>query len=150
MTEYDLLKLEQGYSETKIQHTCVMWFRATFPKADRLLLSFANGGRRDKKSASMRKYEGVIAGAPDLILIYPSGGRATLCIEMKVPKAKGVRSAGRLSDEQQAMRDQLVAHGSVYVVCHGLFEFITSVCTYLKLDAQPYIDKALMQYANYR
>ena len=150
MTESELLKLEQGYSETKIQHTCVEWFRDTFPKADRLLLSFANGGRRDKKSASMRKYEGVVAGAPDLILIYPSGGKATLCIEMKVPKAKGVRSAGRLSDEQQAMRDQLVAHGSVYVVCHGLIEFITSVCTYLKLDAQPYIDKALMQYANYR
>ena len=150
MTESELLKLEQGYSETKIQHTCVEWFRDTFPKADRLLLSFANGGRRDKKSASMRKYEGVVAGAPDLILIYPSGGKATLCIEMKVPKAKGVRSAGRLADEQQAMRDQLVAHGSVYVVCHGLIEFITSVCTYLKLDAQPYIDKALMQYANYR
>lgn len=149
MTENELLKLESGYSEMKIQHTCVMWFRVTFPKADRLLLSFANGGRRDKKSASMRKYEGVVAGAPDLILIYPSGGKATLCIEMKVPKAKGVRSAGRLSDAQEEMRRQLTAHGSVFVVCHGLVEFISAVCTYLKLDPQPYIDKALMQYVKY-
>ncbi len=150
MTENDLLKLEQGYSETKIQHTCVEWFRATFPKADRLLLSFANGGRRDKKSASMRRYEGVLAGAPDLILIYPSGGKATLCIEMKVPKSKGVRSAGRQSEAQVEMERQLTTHGSVYMVCHGLVEFIRAVCTYLKLEPQPYIDKALMQYANYR
>lgn len=150
MTESELLALEAGYSETKIQHTFVMWFRITFPKADRLLLSFANGGRRDKKSASMRRYEGVVAGAPDLILVYPSGGKATLCIETKRPKAKGVRSAGRQSEAQMEMERQLTTHGSVYVVCHGLVEFIRAVCTYLKLDPQPYIDKALMQYASYR
>ena len=31
MTEEDIRKLEVKYSETKIQHICVTWFRETFP-----------------------------------------------------------------------------------------------------------------------
>ena len=69
MTEEDIKKLEAKYSETKIQHICVEWFRNTFPNVAGLLFAIPNGGTRTKKSGFMRKYEGAIAGVADLILL---------------------------------------------------------------------------------
>lgn len=70
MTEEDIRKLEVKYSETKIQHICVTWFRETFPNVGSLLFAIPNGGVRTKKSGAMRKYEGAIAGVADLILLF--------------------------------------------------------------------------------
>ena len=39
MTEEDIRKLEVKYSETKIQHICVTWFRETFPNVGPLLFA---------------------------------------------------------------------------------------------------------------
>ena len=44
MTEEDIRKMEVKYSETKIQHICVTWFRETFPNVGPLL--FAPGRSR--------------------------------------------------------------------------------------------------------
>ena len=93
MTEEDIKKLEAKYSETKIQHICVEWFRNTFPNVAGLLFAIPNGGTRTKKSGFMRKYEGAIAGVADLILLFPRGGKCSLCIEMKTPRKKE-RAAG--------------------------------------------------------
>ena len=54
MTEEDIRKLEVKYSETKIQHICVTWFRETFPNVGPLLFAIPNGGVRTKKSGAMR------------------------------------------------------------------------------------------------
>lgn len=148
MTEIELLKIESGFSETKIQHICVEWFRQTFPNVANLLFAIPNGGTRSKKSASMRKYEGAVAGISDLILLYPSGGKSSLCIEMKKPKIKGC-SAGKQSQEQKQWQKLVTTYGSVYGVCHGLCEFIRLVCSYLKADPAPYIEQALKQFPNY-
>lgn len=149
MTENEILEAECGYSESKIQHICVCWFRATFPKVGNLLFAVPNGGWRGVKSGAMMVYEGQVKGVADLILLFPCGGKASLCVEMKVPKRKG-SSAGKQSEHQHSWQSLVESHGSVYVVCHGIIEFVTAVCTYLHINPQPYIDKVLNQYPLYR
>lgn len=89
--------------ESQIQQNCVTWFRLQYPKIGRLLFAVPNGGARNAREAAIMKGEGVTAGVADLILLYPSGGFHSLCIEFKTPQqkqpanthAKGVASVGR-------------------------------------------------------
>ena len=97
----------------------------------------------------MMKYEGAVSGVADLILLFPHGGKASLCIEMKVPKRKGT-SAGRQSQSQKEWQELVEAHGSVYKECHGIFEFVHAVCEYLHIDPAPYVQQVLDQYPKYR
>ena len=149
MTEKDILEAEKGYSESKIQHICVCWFRQTFPKVANLLFAVPNGGWRGAKAGAAMVYEGQVRGVADLILLYPSGGKSSLCIEMKVPKKKGSQS-GRQSEKQVAWQSLVEQYGSVYVVCHGLLEFINNVCAYLRINPDRYVAEALNKYPLYR
>lgn len=149
MKAEDIIELEKGYSESKIQHTCVQWFRQTFPHVRPLLFSVPNGGWRGARAGAMMAYEGQVKGVADLILLFPSGGKSALCIEMKVPKRKG-SSAGTQSKEQKEWQSLIENYGSTYVVCHGLIEFITAVCNYLHIDADHYTEEALNKYPLYR
>lgn len=155
MNEQEILKIESLYTESKIQHICVCWFRKTFPDVAGLLIAIPNGGYRDPTTAAMMVYEGQWKGASDLILLYPSGGKSALCIEMKVPKRPKTenttyRAAGKQKPEQKAWQSLVESHGSVYSVCHGLMEFIDAVCLYLKTNPTPYKEKALRLYPTYR
>lgn len=149
MTEIEILSQEQGYTESKIQHICVCWFRQTFPHVANLLFAVPNGGWRGARAGAQMVYEGQVKGVADLILLFPKGGKSSLCIEMKVPKRKGSR-AGKQSDEQIAWQRLVEEHGSTYVVCHGIVEFVRAVCIYLQTNPQPYIDKALNLYPTYQ
>lgn len=149
MTEKEILEQEQTYSESKIQHICVNWFRHTFPHVAKLLFAVPNGGWRGARAGAQMVYEGQVKGVADLILLYPKGGKASLCIEMKVPKRKG-GSAGTQKPHQISWQTLVEAYGSTYVVCHGLIEFVKAVCTYLQTDPRPYIDKALNLYPIYQ
>lgn len=149
MTEKEIQELEKGYSESKIQHICVCWFRQTFPHVGTLLISIPNGGLRGGKAGAMMKYEGQVKGASDLILLFPSHGKANLCIEMKVPKNRE-RRVGRQETAQKEWQQLVERYGSVYVICHGLIEFIKAVCSYLHINHQKYIDEALNKYPLYR
>ena len=150
MTENELLKIEEGYSESKVQHICVCWFRQTFPHVGNLLFAVPNGGWRGSRAGAMMVYEGQVKGVADLILLYPSGGKSSLCIEMKVPKRKNGRRVGTQSEEQIKWQILVERYGSTYVVCHGLLEFINAVCTYLRINPQRYVTEALFKYPLYR
>lgn len=149
MTENELLEIEKGYSESKIQHICVCWFRQTFPHVGNLLFAVPNGGWRGAKAGVTMKYEGQVNGVADLILLYPSGGKSSLCIEMKVPKRKGSQ-AGKQSEDQKGWQNLVEQYGSRYMICRGLVEFIKAVCSYLHINHQKYIDEALNKYPLYR
>lgn len=148
MTEKELKDIEANYKESKIQHTCVSWFRLTFPKVGSLLFAVPNGGWRGARAGAQMVYEGLVRGVADLILLYPSGGKSALCIEMKTPKGGG-RRAGSQSNGQKDWQTLVEEYGSVYTVCHGLVEFIRAVCDYLKMDAERHIDDALNKYPLY-
>lgn len=111
-------------SESQIQHDCLTWFRLQYPNLALLLFSVPNGGRRDAKTGARMKYEGVVRGVADLILLIPKKGYASLCIEMKTPK--GVQSDGQKEWQREAEK-----YRSKYVVCRSLQEFIYEVNSYL-------------------
>lgn len=131
LTWDEIAKMEANYSESKIQHICVQWFRKTHPDLMRNLISVPNGGFRLGRTGAVLSYEGLMPGAADLILLVPSVEAHTLCIEMKKPKAKGQRE-GKQSDVQMLWQEAVEKYGNVYVVCHGLLEFIRKVCSYMK------------------
>ena len=149
ITEEDINTMEQGYSESKIQHICVAWFRRTFPLAGNLLFAVPNGGWRGARAGAQMVYEGQVKGVADLILLYPSGDKSSLCIEMKVPKRKG-SSAGTQSCAQKEWQKLVERHGSSYVVCHGLVEFVAAVCSYLRIDPERHIAEAVNKYPLYQ
>ena len=74
-----------------------------------LLMAVPNGGARSKATAGKLKAEGVRAGAPDLILPCPRGGKTGLALEFKAGKDS-------LSPAQLNMRSQLMLEGWEYVV----------------------------------
>ena len=149
MTENELLEIEKGYSESKIQHTCVCWFRKTFPHVGNLLFAVPNGGWRGAKAGVTMKYEGQVNGVADLILLFPCGGKSSLCIEMKVPRKKGSQ-AGKQSEAQIIWQNLVERNGSTYMICRGLVEFIKAVCSYLHINHHKYIEEALNKYPLYR
>ena len=149
MTEQDIKDFELTYTGSKIQRICVCWVRKTFPDVGDWLVAVPSGGWRGPKAAITCKYEGQVNGVADLILLYPAGGKSSLCIEMKVPKRKGSQ-AGKQSKFQVAWQSLVERYGSTYVVCHGLMEFIDAVCKYLRVNPKPYKEKALNLYPTYR
>ena len=88
------------------------------------MFAVPNGGRRDAKSGARMKYEGVVKGVADLILLIPKKGYASLCIEMKIPK-------GVQSDNQKEWQREAEKYRNRYVVCHSLQEFMNEVNSYL-------------------
>ena len=149
--ENDTIKKQEAtMSEAQIQHSCVAWFRSKFPSKQNLLFAIPNGGDRTGKSGAMRKYEGAIAGAPDLILLHKRGGYGALLIEMKTPKVRGQKSAGRQSKAQEAFQSQVETAGYKYIVCHGIEEFVSMVCEYAHIRPDEYLADVVENYETYR
>lgn len=111
-------------SESQIQHSCIEWFRLQYPTLSLLLFAVPNGGKRDAVTGARMKYEGVIPGTADLILLLPKKGFASLCIEMKTPK-------GKQSENQIAWQRAAQRYKNKYVICRSLEEFMNEVNLYL-------------------
>ena len=112
-------------TERQIQIQCVSWFRARYPEASKVFFSVPNGGARNAWTAKNLKDEGALSGAPDLVLLVPSHGYASLCIEMKKP-------GGKWSDKQQAFCEAAKAFKNKYVVCYSFEEFKAVIEDYLE------------------
>ncbi len=112
-------------SESQIQHDCIEWFRLQYPSISILLFAVPNGGKRDSKTGARMKYEGVIKGVADLILLIPKKGFASLCIEMKTPKGK------QRENQIKWQRAAEKVHNK-YVICRSLPEFMNEVNAYLQ------------------
>ena len=112
-------------SERQIQIQCVSWFRMKYPEASGVFFSVPNGSFRNAWTAKNLRDEGVLSGAPDLILLVPRHGYACLCIEMK-------KVGGRQSDSQKVFQEACKAFKNKYVVCYSLEEFQAVVEDYLE------------------
>lgn len=118
-------KRHYGNEESKLQQSCIDWFRSQYPGLAKLLFAVPNGSRRDAITGAILKREGVVSGVADLILLIPQKGYASLCIEMKY--GKNGQSASQKEWQQLAE-----AAGNKYVVCKSLSEFMEQVNRYLK------------------
>lgn len=114
--------------ESQIQQNCVTWFRLQYPSIARLLFAVPNGGARNAVEAGIMKGEGVTAGVSDLILLYPSTGFHSLCIEVKT-----LSKSSKQTNYQKEWQALVEAHGSKYIVCRSFDEFRTEIKQYLAL-----------------
>ena len=118
-----------SHPESRLQCSCVQWFR--LQHADKRLLLFAvpNGGFRIASEAARLYAEGVVPGVSDLIYLEPRGGYGALCIEMKT-----TLTGSRQSDRQKEWQKAVEAVGIRYVICRTLEEFMKEVEDYLALE----------------
>ncbi len=91
-----------------------------------LLYHIPNGGSRHKLEAAHLKQQGVKAGVPDLCLPVARGGCHGLYIEMK--RIRG----GRVTPEQQAWMNALMAEGYTVALCRGWEVASDVILKYLK------------------
>lgn len=114
-------------SEHKEQAALIRWCELSKYKYPQLanIYAVANGGYRHKTTAARMKAEGVKPGVPDLCLAWPAKGFHGLFIEMK--RLVG----GRLSDEQKAWSERLLAAGYQVKVCKGFEEAKQAIEDYL-------------------
>lgn len=78
-----------------------------------------------KREASIMKAEGVTAGVADVILLIPSSGYASLCLEFKT-------QTGRQQDTQKAWQKAAETAGNKYTVIRSFDEFRNEVTNYLQ------------------
>ena len=114
------------HEESQIQQSCVRWFRLQFPDIALLLFAVPNGGARNKREAGILKGEGVTAGVADVILLKPSGGFASLCVEFKT-EDKGSNQR----DTQKRWQEVAETAGNKYVICRSFEDFYREVRNYL-------------------
>lgn len=121
------LPKRKGSPEHHLQVGCVKWFRLQYPKLKSLLLSIPNGAKLSNGAKAWKRLEaeGAVAGAPDLLLLVPSGDYGFLCIEMKTKK-------GRQSDSQKAFEVEIVKNGGAYCIIRSLDQFQSIVKSYLE------------------
>jgi len=80
----------------------------------------ANGGKRDKRTASALKSQGVKKGVPDILIFTPPpvGGSVGFAIELKVD-ATETRRKGRVSEHQRIWLQELRANHWRAEVAYG-------------------------------
>lgn len=116
--------LMSKHPESRLQTSCVTWFRLQYPSLGRLLFAVPNGGARSAVEARIMKGEGITAGVSDLVLLKGSGTYSSLCIEMK-------SIAGKQTELQGSWQELAEKHGNKYVVCRSFDEFREVVSEYL-------------------
>lgn len=112
------------HEESQLQRVCVRWFRLQYPDLAILLFAVPNGGARNKREAGIMKAEGVTAGVADVILLIPSGGFASLCIEFKTEK-------GKQQETQREWQQAAERAGNKYAIIRSFDDFRTEVRNYL-------------------
>lgn len=110
--------------ESRLQISCVNWFRYQYPKYKKLLFAVPNGGLRTARQGKALKSEGVQAGVSDLILSIPKKGFFSLFIEMKYGERKQ-------SKEQEDFQREIEKHGGKYIICRSFDEFEREINFYL-------------------
>jgi hypothetical protein len=98
-----------GNAEAQVQAWIVTYIRTIAP--DLIVFHPANGGWRSKGEAARFKWQGVLAGIPDLCIVGRDG--VVRFIEVK-------SETGSLSEAQREMRDRLAAMRVPYVVARSI------------------------------
>lgn len=112
------------HNESKLQQSCVNYFRLCFPKYAYLLFAVPNGVATSESQGRILKKEGMVAGVADLILLVPRGGFGSLCIEMKT--AKGLQR-----ETQRNWQRECEGAGNKYVIVRSFDQFREAITTYL-------------------
>lgn len=94
---------------------------------DILVMSIPNGGKRDPRTAATLKKEGVLAGAPDILVAEARNGKHALFVEMK-------RQDGSTSDRQDEVHAKLKERGYEVQVHYSCDEAYKAILKYVYGD----------------
>lgn len=119
-------KAKPRHIESHLQRNCFTWFRLQYPRLRLLLFAVPNGGFRNKREAGIMKAEGVTAGVADVILLKPSGGYASLCVEFKTEE-------GTQRATQKEWQKAAEGAGNKYIIVRSFDDFKEEVEKYLSL-----------------
>jgi hypothetical protein len=111
--------------ESRIQRTCVTWFRLQYRTIANLLFAVPNGGARNAREAAIMKGEGVTSGVSDMILLFPAHGYSALCIEFKT-------ETGKQSTAQRDWQKLVESNNCKYIICRSFDDFCEQINEYLK------------------
>lgn len=120
-------KVKPRHIESHLQRSCLQWFRLQYPYLRLLLFAVPNGGARNKREAGIMEAEGVTAGVADVILLKPSGGYASLCVEFKTED-------GRQQLTQKEWQKAAEGAGNKYIVIRSFETFKEEVEAYLTAE----------------
>lgn len=113
-------------TEDQIQRQLLGWLKAVCPRA--IVFAVPNGEHRSKITASRLKGQGVLPGAPDLVIAHDG---VIAFVEVKRPK-------GRQSPAQIAFQEKCAEHLLPYGVVRGegdLREFLNDIGIKTRLAA---------------
>ena len=94
-------------------------------------VAIPNGGRRDAKTGARLRDEGVVAGAPDLVLILDDG--ETVWVELKTPK-------GTQQPTQKWFQHELEKLKHNYLIWRSITDAQSFVQGYRKMRGNLYHD----------
>jgi hypothetical protein len=114
-----------NHHESKLQISCVNWFRYMYPQYGKLLFAVPNGGLRSVSTAKILKAEGVVAGVSDLLFMVARKGYHGLCIEVKIHPNKQ-------TDSQMAWQKLVEKQGYQYKVVYNFEDFQNEMYVYLE------------------
>lgn len=95
--------------EAQLQGAVIAYLRAALPSRA-LAFAVPNGGKRDEREAARLKWQGVLPGVPDLLVLLD--GRA-FGIELKAAR-------GRLSEAQCEVADRFAENGCPWTCARSL------------------------------
>lgn len=137
-------------AEDKLLELCVSEFRLKYPGLKLLLFHVANErktetitvrGKTFSPEGAKLKRMGVTDGVADLILLVPSHGYGSLCLEGKVRKGDiyhignkniMVKKDGVQSKSQHEWELAAISAGNKYVLFWNVKDFMREVDSYLK------------------
>lgn len=122
---------EQGtvvkrHTESNEQIAAMDWLRAQYPNIALHTLHIGNERKASYYAGYIMKRMGVLKGASDLFMAWPSGGFHGLFIEVK-------SKIGRPSAEQKAFLQRMKDVGYRAEICYGAEEVISTMKDYIGL-----------------
>ncbi len=116
---------EKIYTESNEQIAAMDWLRAQHPKIALHTLHIGNERKSTYYAGYIMKRMGVLKGASDLFMAWPSGLFHGLFIEVK-------SKIGRPTTEQKAFIRRMRDVGYMAEVCYGAEEVINTMKLYLQ------------------
>ena len=114
----------KAHTESNEQIAAMDWLRAQHPKIALHTLHIGNERKATYYAGYIMKRMGVLKGASDLFMAYPSGGFHGLFIEVK-------SKTGRPTVEQKEFIDRMNSVGYMAKICYGADEVINTMKDYL-------------------
>ncbi len=115
------------HSESNEQIAAMDWLRLQHPKIAEHTLHIGNERKATYYAGYIMKRMGVLKGASDLFMAWPSGGYHGLFIEVK-------SLVGKPTPEQRAFIQRMVDVGYYACICYGADEVISTMKCYIGLN----------------